>query len=383
MASVLADRLQSAAGDLHAAALRRMEGDLAWFAALPVKDRAAVGSLAQQGVRTFIDWLRGSASASTITERIFTSAPRELAASLTLEQTVELVRTSMAVVDDAIPTIAHDADESQQLREALLRYSSEVAFAAANVYARLAENRGAWDARLQALAMEAVLAGEAVSAVTARAAAAGWRTGGGLFTLVGSLPASRGAAEVHTAQIQRTGRAVGLDVLVGIHSDRMVVLASGVPDEGSLEEAARPFVGHFGSGPVVAGPLVTAVDDLARSAHAAMAGYDAVPLVDATSRLLLPDQLIAARVLNGDASAADSVVALLATLRPDVRGTVAQYLEHSTSIEGCARAQFVHVNTVRYRLRQVAAATGLDPADPADAFTLRIALLLGRKSKDL
>ena len=43
------------------------------------------------------------------------------------------------------------------------------------------------------------------------------------------------------------------------------------------------------------------------------------------------------------------------------------------------RLQFVHVNTVRYRLRQVEAATGLDPALPEDALTLRLALMLGRR----
>jgi DNA-binding PucR family transcriptional regulator len=35
---------------------------------------------------------------------------------------------------------------------------------------------------------------------------------------------------------------------------------------------------------------------------------------------------------------------------------------------------------VRYRLRQVADLTGLTPGQPRDAFTLRIALVLGRQS---
>jgi DNA-binding PucR family transcriptional regulator len=40
----------------------------------------------------------------------------------------------------------------------------------------------------------------------------------------------------------------------------------------------------------------------------------------------------------------------------------------------------VHPNTVRYRLRQVADLTGLSPTEPREAFTLEIALVLGRQS---
>jgi DNA-binding PucR family transcriptional regulator len=39
---------------------------------------------------------------------------------------------------------------------------------------------------------------------------------------------------------------------------------------------------------------------------------------------------------------------------------------------------FVHPNTVRYRLRRVGDIVGLLPADPRHAFTLRLALALGR-----
>jgi DNA-binding PucR family transcriptional regulator len=39
---------------------------------------------------------------------------------------------------------------------------------------------------------------------------------------------------------------------------------------------------------------------------------------------------------------------------------------------------FVHPNTVRYRLRRAAEITALTPADPRDAYTLRLALTLGR-----
>ena len=47
------------------------------------------------------------------------------------------------------------------LRDAVLRYSREIAFAAARVYAGVAEIRGAWDARLEALVVDVLVRGRA------------------------------------------------------------------------------------------------------------------------------------------------------------------------------------------------------------------------------
>jgi DNA-binding PucR family transcriptional regulator len=66
-------------------------------------------------------------------------------------------------------------------------------------------------------------------------------------------------------------------------------------------------------------------------------------------------------------------------LRQDVRLTLATYLETAPTIEACARELFVHVNTVRYRLRGVLEATGLDPFDPKDALILRLGVMYERQ----
>ena len=58
--------------------------------------------------------------------------------------------------------------------------------------------------------------------------------------------------------------------------------------------------------------------------------------------------------------------------------TLAAYLEQTASLEATARVLFVHPNTVRYRLRRVGEIVGYVPGDPRDAFTLRLALALGR-----
>src|SRR5262249_59247930 len=58
--------------------------------------------------------------------------------------------------------------------------------------------------------------------------------------------------------------------------------------------------------------------------------------------------------------------------------TVTAYVAAGGSLEGTARALFVHPNTVRYRLRRVAEVCGHSPADARGLFTLQLALAFGR-----
>ncbi len=378
--AVLVRRLQSELGDLTTNVTKRMDDVLAWFSALSARDRASVSALAHLGVRTFVEWFEHGVNSATITDRIFTSAPRELADTLSLEQTVELVRTTIAVVEESINDIAGDNPLRQAtLRESLLRYSSEVAFAAANSYAQFAETRGAWDARLQAQVLDAILSGTQDDTLESRANAAGWKMDNGIFVLIGPAPSNRVAAEVHVAQIQRTAKTTKLDALVGVQSDLLVAIIGGVPTDMSVQQAARPFIGHFGAGAVVAGPLVDGLLQAHDSAQAALSGFRALPLTSFTTRLVTHEQLIAARVLNGDLEALDAIAQVIATkLREDTRHTLGTFLERATSIESCARLDFVHVNTVRYRLKQVEELIGLDPFEPQDALVLTLGLMKAR-----
>ncbi len=63
---------------------------------------------------------------------------------------------------------------------------------------------------------------------------------------------------------------------------------------------------------------------------------------------------------------------------PDLRQTLEVHLERRTSLEGTARALFVHPNTVRYRLRRIETLTGRSPGEPRDALALRLGLILAR-----
>jgi DNA-binding PucR family transcriptional regulator len=92
--------------------------------------------------------------------------------------------------------------------------------------------------------------------------------------------------------------------------------------------------------------------------------------------------LLPERALCGDADARQELIEAvyrpLLTAGHALLDTVTAYVEAGGSLEGTARALFVHPNTVRYRLKRIAEVTGLSPSEARDAYTLRLALTLGR-----
>jgi sugar diacid utilization regulator len=266
---------------------------------------------------------------------------------------------------------------------AVLRYAREVAFATAEVYARAAEARGAWDARLEALVVDSVLRAEADEAVASRASALGWAQREGVTVVLGSVPQPR--TEDLFDQVRRVARAAGMDALCATQGDRLVVILGGVHDP---DKAAHAVVRFFGEGPVVSGPRT---DDLASghaSARAALSGLRAAAGWPDAPRPVASDDLLPERVLAGDGHArrhlVDEVFVPLRQADQAKGGTLIEtltaYFEHGQSLEATARALFVHPNTVRYRLRQAAELTGLSATHPREAFTLQLALVLGRQA---
>ena len=144
-----------------------------------------------------------------------------------------------------------DPGEEQLLREDVLRYSREIAFAAAGVYASAAEERGAWDARLEALLVDALLSGEPEDALLSRAAAVGWRQPEVVAVVIGPTPAQEPEAVVD--QAHDVARTAGLDVLAGVHAERLVLVAGGTSEPVRMAGALLPV---FGDGPVIVGPAV-------------------------------------------------------------------------------------------------------------------------------
>ncbi|WP_240674829.1 PucR family transcriptional regulator [Cellulomonas endophytica] len=369
-------RVRDGTGLLAAAAMRRLDADLDWYRDLPADDRSWVGLVAQAGITAFVTWFADPARPPQGVGEIFSTAPPDLTRSISLQHTLQLVRVVVDVVETHSDQLAAPGEE-RALREAVLRYSREVAFSAAEVYARAAEVRGAWDARLEALVVDALVRGDVDDSLRSRLAALGWSGRGATLVLVGTTAWPLDG--VRAAELRRSGRRAADDALVGIHGDRLVVFLGG---EGDLQAGARSLLPRFGPGPVVVGPTVTDLADYARSARAAMAGLAAVGAWDAAPRPVPADDLLPERVLVGDAEARAELVRLayapLSAHQGQLLETLSAYLGAGRSLEAAARTLYVHPNTVRYRLRRVAEITGWDPLDARESYVLQTALAVGR-----
>jgi hypothetical protein len=370
-------RVERAGGGLATASVARMDEVLPWFRELPADQRAWVMLVAQAGVRSLVEWLRNAdSSTQEVSDDIFDAAPRAMTRSLNLQQTVQLIKITIDVVEEQVPHLAA-AGEELALREAVLKFSREVAFAAARVYARAAESRGAWDARLQATLVDALLRGDTPDVVASRAAALGWADAPPVAVAVGRSPGGEAAVVVHA--VYRAARRIGVDVLGGVHGDRLVVVLGGAADP--LGAAEKLLVG-FGDGPVVVGPAVPSLDEATESARAALTGYRAAPAWPAAPRPVAAADLLPERALAGDSEARrilrQDVFGTLARASGELLETLDAFFATGGVLESAARALFVHPNTVRYRLRRVTELTGLAPLSGRDAYSLRVALTVGR-----
>jgi hypothetical protein len=376
--AALLRRIERQSGEVATASLARMEQTLPWFTTLPAETRAWIGLVAQAGVTAFLDWYREPSSAAAIPREVFGAAPRELARAVTLRQSIDMIRTTVDVLEDHLAQLA-DTGEEMALREAVIRYSRDVAFAAAQVYAAAAEQRGAWDARLEALVVDALVLDEADESVQSRAAALGWATPNVVAVLAGSVPPGAREPAAIVTHVHRTASSAGLHVLTGVQGERLVVVVGGT---GTPESAARALESEFGPGPIVLGPSVHDLRAAGRSARAALAGQRVSAAWPAAPRIVHADELLPERALDGDPDAASELVAQV--YRPllaaggELLETVAGYIESGGSLEATAREMFVHANTVRYRLKRVADTTGFVASAPRDRFILQVALIMGR-----
>ena len=375
--------LRRISGDLATATTNRLEESLPWYAEMPPARRSAVGLVAQAGITSFIQWYEDPNSTPWIAADIFAAAPRELLRSVSLTQTLQLIRVTVEVTEEKV------AGRGEHLREAILLYSREVAFAAADVYARAAEARGLWDARLEALVVDSILTGEADEELPSRIAALGWHGHGEVAVLVGTTP-----PQFDVDQLRRTARKLGVDVLIGVQGSRLVLVIGRAQLRGQDDTAAQlPFLQiarhlepGFGSGHLVLGPAVPALVEASQSARAALAGFAVASSWRHAPRPVEADDLLPERAVAGDPLAKSTLVERI--YRPlqahstDLVTTLWSYLDNGRSLEATARVLFVHPNTVRYRLKRVSEVIGWDATGPREALILQTALILGAIGTD-
>lgn len=374
--------LKTVAGEFATATLKRLDETLPWYRDMPPGRRSAVGLVAQAGITSFIHWFDDPTSTPWIAADVFGAAPRELLRSVSLTQTLQLIKATVEVVEDRVK----GRDES--LREAILLYSREIAFAAADVYARAAEARGLWDARLEALVVDSILSGEYDDELPSRIAALGWHGHGEVSVLVGTAP-----KVLDVDMLRRTARHLDADVLIGVQGNRLVLVIgraqptppekedfSGVAPVAFLDIATALEPG-FGAGNLVLGHEVASLVDASKSAKAALAGFAVARSWRNAPRPALADDLLPERALAGDplarATLVNRVYRPLQAHSPDLLSTLWCYLDNGRSLEATARELFVHPNTVRYRLKRVSEVIGWDATGARESLILQTALIIG------
>ncbi|MDO9396836.1 MAG: helix-turn-helix domain-containing protein, partial [Herbiconiux sp.] len=265
-----------------------------------------------------------------------------------------------------------------------------IAFAAADVYARAAEARGLWDARLEALVVDSILSGEYDDELPSRIAALGWHGHGEVSVLVGTTP-----RQLDVDQLRRTARHLNADLLIGVQGGRLVLVIGraqpAATPTAAGEEEAEPVLSFldiatqlepgFGPGYLVLGHEVPSLVDASRSAKAALAGFAVAKAWRNAPRPMLADDLLPERALAGDPLARSTLVNRvyrpLQDQSPELMTTLWCYLDNGRSLEATARELFVHPNTVRYRLKRVTQVIGWDATGAREALILQSALILG------
>lgn len=380
--------LRKISGELATTTLKRLEDTLPWYRDMPPSRRSAVGLVAQAGISSFISWFDDPRSTPWIAADVFGAAPRELLRSVSLQQTLQLIKITVEVVEERVKS-----GSNESLKEAILLYSREIAFGAADVYARAAEARGLWDARLEALVVDSILTGEYDDELPSRIAALGWHGHGEVSVLVGTAPKM-----LDVDQLRRTARHMSADVLIGVQGSRLVLVIGrawpstneqeepiGTATVVSFLEIAQQLEPGFGAGHLVLGHEVPSLVDASKSAKAALAGFAVAKAWRNCPRPVHADDLLPERALAGDGLARATLIGRiyrpLQAYSTELLTTLWCYLDNGRSLEATARELFVHPNTVRYRLKRVSEVIGWDATGAREALILQAALIIGSISE--
>ncbi len=367
-------RLRGVTGAMNTATLAAMESRHEWFGQLDAESRSWINVLARSGIDGFVSWLAGEDFSP---ESVFDAAPRAMAGRISLQQTVDLVRTTTDVVEEQIHLLLPRGDR-QALQLGIVHYSREIAFAAANIYASAAEARGAWDSRIEATVIDAVVRAETDESVLSRASTLGWNTEAKVVVAIARAPREAGIED-----LRRAASKLRLDLLVSPHGDRLVCIFGGeaIIDSHEASQLVARLEPHFADGPIVVGPVADGLAGAPRSARAAASGYRAAIAWPEGPRTLLSDELLPERALSGDGHArrtlGGEIYQSLASSK-ELLETCVGFLDSGSSMEATSRALFIHPNTVRYRIKRIQEATGYNPTDAREAYVLRMAITLGR-----
>ncbi|MGJ0120759.1 PucR family transcriptional regulator [Williamsia sp. MIQD14] len=374
----LLKRVKQYSGRLATEAVHSMQDQLPYFAEFEAGQRASVQLVVQTAVVNFVEWLQDPDGNLKFTVQAFQVVPQDLTRRISLLQSVEMVRVAMEFFEKWLPLLARNDAQLRALTESVLRYGREIGFAAAAIYASAAESRGAWDSRVEALVVDAVVRGDTGPTLLSRAAALNWDSDATATVVVGYPPPEQNVSV--PLAIHNSARRHDRSALSVVQGTLLVAIVSGEMD--SADEFVTTLLTHFADAPVVIGHTTPSLGAAHSSAVEALAGMEAVAGWPGAPRPVHSWELLPERALLGDRAAVrtlnDFLVTPLAKGGDTLTNTLDAYLDSGGSVESCARELFVHPNTVRYRLKRIAEVTGRDPTNPRDAYVLRVASTVGR-----
>jgi DNA-binding PucR family transcriptional regulator len=376
-------RLKQYSGRLATEAVSAMQERLPFFADLEASQRASVALVVQTAVVNFVEWMQDPHSNVSYTAKAFELVPQDLTRRIALRQTVDMVRVTMEYFEEVVPMLARSEEQLTALTVGILKYSRDLAFTAASAYADAAEARGAWDSRMEASVVDAVVRGDTGPELLSRAAALSWDTTEPATVVVGTPAPGR---ELYASQdVRDIAARHGRAALTDVHGTWLVAIVSG--QLSPTEKFLGDLLDAFSDGPVVIGPTAPMLTAAYHSASEAISGMNAVAGWSGAPRPVLARELLPERALMGDASAIAAlhtdVMRPLADAGPTLIETLDAYLDCGGAIEACARKLFVHPNTVRYRLKRITDFTGRDPTQPRDAYILRVAATVGHLTSQM
>ncbi|MGD3980080.1 hypothetical protein QT627_22475, partial [Xanthomonas citri pv. citri] len=157
--------------------------------------------------------------------------------------------TTMEFFEEVVPLVARSEAQLNALTAGILRYSRDLAFAAATAYADAAEARGAWDTRMEANVVDAVVRGNIGPELQSQAAALNWDATVPATVIVGLPHPDRvdlANVDVHDV-VKRHDRAA----LADVHGTWLVAIVSGAVSSTERSAFLTELLTVFAEGPVV------------------------------------------------------------------------------------------------------------------------------------
>lgn len=377
----LLHHIRGISGELTRTVMTHMNDTLPFFAELDAKHRAGIGALVQSAIRFFADWAQHPEDEEEELDfgDAIGSDSVHIVDGLSLQQSVSILHSTMEVVEQAVITMNDAPEAKATLLVHALRYSRELGFFIADYFAAAAEQRGAWDARMETALVDAVVRGAKSEDIRSFGSALACDASTPVTVIVGT-PRAEDHHERIILHLHQISADMGYRSLAAVQGPYLVGLMTVPADQ--LLDPHCPIYEIFSSDQIMLGPTARNLAEASRSAEEAFAALRVAQAMPNIPHIATADMFIPERAIAGDRRAIqrlfhDIITPLQESASDAIRDTLRLYLSVDGGVEEAARQLYVHPNTVRYRLKRVNDITGMDPLDSRMRFTLCIANVLG------